>query len=161
MISGRQRSRRCWRTGPWAQPVVEPQELWYNHRVQRETAGTAPAATSLARPNQNQVALLTLPALMHDVQTLVRRLPCGVAMRTDCKFGSHRRLVWRWEWLTLHPVEGRFPQIAHTLDILQQPLTRNAPSRRRVKQYFVTADYTIAEPRMQPLSRGSVHRKHD
>ena len=61
-------------------------------------------------------ARVTLPALMHDVQTfnfLVVPPPAGV--RTDWMFGFQRRLVRRCEWDTLWPKPGPLPQTSHTL----------------------------------------------
>jgi hypothetical protein len=74
------------------------------------------------------MALRILPALMHEVHTRMRRLPVAVATRTACKFGNHRRLVWRWEWLTLQPVDGFLPQILHILDIMIVPLNHDTPN---------------------------------
>ena len=60
-------------------------------------------------------ARTTLPALMHEVQTLsflVVPPPAGV--RTDWMLGFQRRLVRRCEWDTLWPKPGPLPQTSHT-----------------------------------------------
>jgi hypothetical protein len=59
-------------------------------------------------------ALVTLPALMHDVHTFNRFGEPLTNARTRWMFGSQRRLVRRWEWLTFIPNEGCLPQISHT-----------------------------------------------
>jgi hypothetical protein len=40
-------------------------------------------------------------------------LPSLVAILTRWRFGSQRRLVLLWAWLTLLPVSGPLPQISH------------------------------------------------
>ncbi len=37
-------------------------------------------------------------------------------------FGSHLLFVFRFEWLTLFPVNGPFPQNSHALAIIPSPL---------------------------------------
>jgi hypothetical protein len=53
-------------------------------------------------------------------------------------FGLNQRLVWRMEWLTLLPVRGRFPVIAHTL-LINTPLD--------LKAIF----YTMIQPETQAI----------
>src|SRR5690606_32632204 len=56
-----------------------------------------------------------------EVQTLMRFLlpPGRVTARTVWMFGSHRRLVRRWECDTDLPKRGPFPQISHTAAICE------------------------------------------
>src|ERR1700722_14383352 len=60
---------------------------------------------------------------MQDVQTLSRRLlpPGRFTTCTVWTFGSHRRLVRRWECDTDLPKPGPFPQISHTAAMVQTP----------------------------------------
>src|ERR1700742_4714046 len=60
---------------------------------------------------------------MQDVQTLMRFLlpPGWVTVRTVWMFGSHRRLVRRWECDTDLPKPGPFPQISQTAAICRTP----------------------------------------
>jgi hypothetical protein len=44
-------------------------------------------------------------------------LPPEVAILTRCRFGSQRLLFLLLAWLTLLPVVGPFPQIAHFFDM--------------------------------------------
>ena len=57
---------------------------------------------------------MTLPALMHEVQTDNRRGEPATIARTRWMLGFQRRLLRRWEWLTLIPKEGCLPQSSHT-----------------------------------------------
>lgn len=60
---------------------------------------------------------------MQRVQTLILLLlPLEVATLTLCRFGSQRLLDLLWAWLTLFPVAGFLPHIAHILDIFMTPL---------------------------------------
>src|SRR4030065_1233664 len=61
-------------------------------------------------------AFATLPALRQDVQARMRRelLPSFTRMRW--MWGSQRRLLRLWEWLTCFPTHGPLPQISHTND---------------------------------------------
>src|SRR5580704_12979051 len=54
---------------------------------------------------------------MHEVQTCSRLGAPSTSARTRWIFGSQRRLVRRWEWLTFMPNEGFLPQISHTAAI--------------------------------------------
>src|SRR5580704_10790501 len=54
---------------------------------------------------------------MHEVQTCRRLGAPLTTARTRWMFGSHRRLVRRWEWETFMPNEGFLPQISHTAAI--------------------------------------------
>ena len=57
---------------------------------------------------------VTLPALMHEVQTLSRfGLPDTIA-RTRWMFGSQRRLVFFLDQGTLWPNPGLLPHTSHT-----------------------------------------------
>ena len=58
--------------------------------------------------------LTTLPERMQDVQALSRLGDPSTRARTRWMFGSQRRLVRRWEWLTLIPNDGFLPQTSHT-----------------------------------------------
>ena len=58
--------------------------------------------------------LVTLPARMHDVHTLMRRGAPATSARTRWMFGSQRRFVRRWECDTFMPKFGCFPQSSHT-----------------------------------------------
>src|ERR1700761_4913246 len=60
---------------------------------------------------------------MQEVQTFRRcLLPPGRATTcTVCTFGSHRRLVRRWECDTDLPKPGPFPQMSHTAAIVLAP----------------------------------------
>lgn len=88
--------------------------------AQSRSSEIVPAETSTARRCQPRE---TLPAFRQDVHTLTRcLLPPGVATaRTDWMFGSHRRLVRRWECDTDLPKPGPFPQISHTAAISRTP----------------------------------------
>lgn len=58
-------------------------------------------------------ALRIFPAEMQLVQTRTRlRVPFSVTMCADCRFGSQRRLVLLFAWLTLFPARGPLPQTA-------------------------------------------------
>src|ERR1700742_3548818 len=69
---------------------------------------------------------------MQDAQTLRRFLlpPGRVTTWTVWTFGSHRRLVRRWECDTDLPKPGPFPQISHTAVILQAPQSFGGPALR-------------------------------
>ena len=58
--------------------------------------------------------LVTLPALMHEVQTERRRGDPSTKARTFWMFGFHRLFVRRWECETLIPNEGCLPQTSQT-----------------------------------------------
>jgi len=58
--------------------------------------------------------LVTLPERMHDVQAWMCVEDPPTKARTRWMFGSHRRFVRRWEWLTLIPNEGFLPQTSQT-----------------------------------------------
>jgi hypothetical protein len=59
---------------------------------------------------------VTLPALMQDVQTRIRRLVPPAVVRTIWMLGFQRRGVRRWEWEMLLPNPGALPQISQTAD---------------------------------------------
>jgi len=85
------------------QPALERRRL----EVEEEIAGRA------------QAALETLPALMQEVQTFIRRAPpCGCCTRIDCKFGSNLRGLRLFAWETLLPNCGPLPQTSQRLAIL-------------------------------------------
>jgi hypothetical protein len=74
----------------------------------------------LAKPVgvNTQAGLVTAPERIHRVQTRTcMPLPPEVAILTRCRFGSQRLLFLLLAWLTLLPVFGPFPQIAHFFDI--------------------------------------------
>jgi len=58
------------------------------------------------------------------VHTSIRRFVPPTNPCTRCKFGMNRRLVFTLEWLTENPLAGRFPQMSHTLAMLN-PSTSN------------------------------------
>jgi hypothetical protein len=62
-----------------------------------------------------QALFRTRPLLIQRVQARMRLTPPGVAERTSCRLGFHRRLVLLLAWLTLLPTEGPLPQIAQCL----------------------------------------------
>jgi hypothetical protein len=66
----------------------------------------------------------TFPALMQEVQTLIRRGLPPTSARTRWMFGFHRRLVRRCEWDTLMPKPGLLPQSSHTAAIRTRHLDR-------------------------------------
>ena len=55
-------------------------------------------------------ARVTLPALMHEVQTFSRFTVRPTLARTGWMLGFQRRLVRRCEWETLMPKPGRLAQ---------------------------------------------------
>lgn len=61
---------------------------------------------------------VTLPALMHDVQTCRRRGVPFTSARTFWMFGFQRRLFRLWENVTALPKNGFFPQTSHTAAIV-------------------------------------------
>lgn len=62
-----------------------------------------------------QPAFTTFPAERQDVQIRIfLRVPFSVTIRADCRFGSQRRFVLLFAWLTLFPARGPFPQTAQT-----------------------------------------------
>ena len=64
--------------------------------------------------------LTTAPERMQRVHTRAWiLLPPLVAILTRCKFGSQRRLVLLWAWLTLLPVTGPLPHISHFFAMVQ------------------------------------------
>ncbi len=76
-------------------------------RAAATAAWDQPAATRRA-------GLVTFPALMHDVQTDSRRGAPSTTARTRWMLGFQRRRLRLWEWLTLMPNEGCFPQMSQT-----------------------------------------------
>jgi hypothetical protein len=67
-----------------------------------------------------QAGLTTAPERIQRVQTRTcMPLPPEVAILTRCKFGSQRLLFLLLAWLTLLPVVGPFPQIAHFFDMIK------------------------------------------
>ena len=67
-------------------------------------------ALGFAEVDQTLVAFWTLPALRQPVHTETRRMvPGEITARTRWMLGFQRRLVRRWEWLTLMPNDGFLP----------------------------------------------------
>jgi len=68
----------------------------------------------------------TFPALMQEVQTLIRVGEPATSARTRWMFGSQRRFVRRWECDTFIPKFGFLPQISQTAAMTPYPfcLTR-------------------------------------
>lgn len=60
---------------------------------------------------------MTLPALMHDVQTFKRVGDPFTSARTRWMLGFQRRLFRRWENVTDLPNQGFLPQMSHTAAI--------------------------------------------
>lgn len=75
---------------------------------------------STSAERRDQTALVTLFALRHDEQTRTRRTPPLCCTFIALRFGSQRRFVFRWEWLTENPVDGPFPQMSHLAAITGQ-----------------------------------------
>ena len=68
----------------------------------------------------NYAGLTTAPERIQRVHTRAWiLLPPLVAILTRCKFGSQRRLVLLWAWLTLLPVTGPLPHISHFFAMVQ------------------------------------------
>ena len=61
-----------------------------------------------------RAALVTLPALMQEAHTDSRRGVPPTSARILWMLGFQRRLFRRWEWLTLMPKDGCFPQTSQT-----------------------------------------------
>ena len=68
----------------------------------------------------------TFPALMQDVQTLIRVGDPATSARTRWMFGSQRRFVRRWECETFIPNDGFLPQISQTDAMMNYLLDRGA-----------------------------------
>lgn len=49
-------------------------------------------------------------------RSFTQRFSLSTQKRRVCRFGSKRRLVFRFEWDTLFPTMGRFPVTSQTLD---------------------------------------------
>lgn len=76
-----------------------------------------------------------LPALMQEVQTLMRVGEPATSARTRWIFGSQRRLVRRWECETFIPKFGFLPQISQTAAMTPYPFQlwgRNKHANRLV-----------------------------
>ena len=76
-----------------------------------------------------RAGLVTLPALMHDVHTERRTGAPFTMARTRWMLGFQRRRLRLWEWLTLMPNEGCFPQTSHT-DAIGAEVTPGSESLR-------------------------------
>ena len=75
-----------------------------------------------------QAGLSTDPERMQRVHTRTCiPFPPEVAILTRCRFGSQRLLFLLLAWLTLLPVVGPFPQIAHFFDMTKL-LEQTAPA---------------------------------
>ena len=57
--------------------------------------------------------MATLLALRQDEHTLARRTDPFRLIFIECRLGSQRRFVFRFEWETLWPVTGPLPQMSH------------------------------------------------
>ena len=71
----------------------------------------------------------TLPARMHDVQTLMRFDEPLMSARTRWMFGSQRRLVRRWECETFIPKFGFLPQTSQTAAMTSYPFVSHEVKR--------------------------------
>jgi hypothetical protein len=67
---------------------------------------------------------------MQEVQTEIRRGVPFTRARTFWIFGFQRRLVRRWEWLTLMPNEGCLPQTSQTAAMTRTLLGRLRDERK-------------------------------
>jgi hypothetical protein len=77
-------------------------------------------------------ALVILPERRQPVQTDTRFLVPLTMARTVWMFGLQRRFVRTWEWLTLLPNDGFFPQVSHTEAMMVlQKLLRAARGRAK------------------------------
>jgi len=72
--------------------------------------------------------LVTLPALIQEVQTLIRFGLPSINALTDCKFGYQRLLVVLWAWETLFPNEVFLPHISQDFDIFHSPQIQKGQS---------------------------------
>jgi CheY-like chemotaxis protein len=68
-------------------------------------------------PRGTYATFCTLPDLMQEVQTRIRRLAPLTKARTFCKFRFQRRLVTLWAWLIRWPNWGPLPQTSQTCAI--------------------------------------------
>ena len=66
---------------------------------------------------RRRAGFVTLPARMHDVQTLRRFDEPSTTALTRWMLGFQRRFVRRCEWLRLMPNDGCFPQTSQTAAI--------------------------------------------
>jgi hypothetical protein len=83
------------------------------------------------------ITLVTFPERRHLVQTHIRLIPALVFALTCCKFGFHFFFEALWEWLTLCPKKGPFPQISHTFGIFVLLKTLFIPlSSTKIQRYF-------------------------
>ena len=106
--------------------------------------------------------LVTLPARMHEVQTCSRLGAPSTMARTRWMFGSQRRLVRRWEWLTFMPNEGFLPQMSHTAAIGETFLGEAAvtgprrPSRtgQRLASLAMTSPATLGADDLRAVMGG-------
>jgi hypothetical protein len=62
----------------------------------------------------------TLFAFRQEEHTFARRTEPLRLILIECRFGSHRRFVFRLEWETLCPVTGPLPQMSHLAAITRQ-----------------------------------------
>lgn len=67
------------------------------------------------------------------MQTRTRRTVPPMTARTLWRLGSQRRLVATFEWLTLKPVVGPFPQLAQTLDISENLFDEQKTGRHMIR----------------------------
>ena len=84
-----------------------------------------------SRPAWRGQGFVTAPERMQRVHRVIFRTdPSGLWWRTDCKFGSKRRLVLMFEWLTLLPLCGILPQCSHFLAMMSSKKSGNISLRR-------------------------------
>src|ERR1700761_6145512 len=97
---------------------------------------------------------------MHDVHTLTRCLlpPGRSATRTLWMFGSHRRLVRRWECATDLPKPGAFPQISQTAAIRATPQTLGPTTLRVAGQPRKNSGWRPELPKRSTTGGGRVTR---
>src|ERR1700722_6045057 len=99
---------------------------------------------------------------MHEGHTCSRLGAPSTIARTRWMFGSQRRLVRRWEWLTFMPNEGFLPQMSHTAAIGETFLGEAAvigprrPSRtgQRLASLAMTSPATLGADDLRAVMGG-------
>jgi hypothetical protein len=69
-----------------------------------------------------QLTFWTFCERRHRVQTFTRFGLPSITTRIVLRFGRNMRLVFRFEWLTVFPETGPFPQISHLYDMTASSL---------------------------------------
>src|SRR5207245_6360132 len=101
-----------------------------------------------------QSLLVTLPAFTQRVQTRSRLGTPPTTVRTETRFGSHRRLVTLCAWLIRLPTAGCFPQTAQRWAmtvLLSLVAGRGLPlSHRRLNEAHWWPDPIVRPPPPRP-----------